>query len=260
LAPGVWATVSATRAESRSAASPTQKTPFRNCGTSSAAASSASRVLPEPPRAGEGQQARALPQQLDDLGQLPLPADERGGRPGQVRVRDRPQGRESLAPELEEPERLGEVLQPVLAEVGQLALDKRARRLREEHLAAVPGGGDPRRQVDVRADVALPAAVRAPRVQAHPHPDRAGGQCLLAVAGGRERRGRGRERVEEGVSLGVDLHAATPSERRPQQPPVLGERLLVGLCAQLVQQAGGALDVGEEQGDAAVRKLVRHEP
>ena len=49
LAPTVWATVSATRAGSRRAASPIQKTPFLNSGTSSAADSIASRVFPEPP-------------------------------------------------------------------------------------------------------------------------------------------------------------------------------------------------------------------
>ena len=49
MAPKVWATVSTTRAGSRSAASPIQKTPFLNSGTSSAADSIASRVFPEPP-------------------------------------------------------------------------------------------------------------------------------------------------------------------------------------------------------------------
>ena len=49
LRPRVWATVSATRAGSRRAASPTQNTPALYSGTSSAAASIASLVLPEPP-------------------------------------------------------------------------------------------------------------------------------------------------------------------------------------------------------------------
>ena len=82
----------------------------------------------------------------------------------------------------------------------------------------------------------------------------------MALAGGLDRLGRGRERIEERVPLRVDLDAAAPRERLPQQPPVLGERLVVRLRAQLVQQARRTLDVGEEQGDAAGRKLVTHEP
>jgi hypothetical protein len=82
----------------------------------------------------------------------------------------------------------------------------------------------------------------------------------LALAGGLDRLGRRRERIEEGVPLCVDLDAAAPHERPPQQPPVLGERLVVRLRAQLVQQARGTLDVGEEEGDGAGRKLVMHEP
>ena len=49
FAPSVWEIVSVTSAGSRSEASPTQKTPALYSGTSVAAASSASRVLPEPP-------------------------------------------------------------------------------------------------------------------------------------------------------------------------------------------------------------------
>jgi hypothetical protein len=82
----------------------------------------------------------------------------------------------------------------------------------------------------------------------------------LALVGGVDRLGSRRERVKEGVPLCVDLHAAVPGERPPQQPPVLGERLLVRLRAQLVQQARRTLDVGEQEGDRAARKLVTHEP
>ena len=49
MAPSVCEIVSVTSAGSLSDASPTQKTPALNSGTSSAAASIASRVLPEPP-------------------------------------------------------------------------------------------------------------------------------------------------------------------------------------------------------------------
>ena len=59
--------------------------------------SSASRVLPEPPGPGERDEARAVPKQSDAARPAPGPADERGGRPRQVRVRDRLQRREALA-------------------------------------------------------------------------------------------------------------------------------------------------------------------
>ncbi len=85
-----------TRPGSRSGASPTQKTPFLTSGTSSAAASIASRVLPEPPAPGERQQAHAVAEQRDHLRALPLSSDERARRPRQVRVRDRLQRRKPL--------------------------------------------------------------------------------------------------------------------------------------------------------------------
>jgi hypothetical protein len=101
----------------------------------------------------------------------------------------------------------------MLAKVRQLPVDKRARRLRNEHLAAVTGGGDPRREVDVLADITLAADVRAPRVQAHAHADRTRGQRPLALAGGLDRLGRRRERIKKCVPLCVDLHAAVPGAR-----------------------------------------------
>ena len=145
--------------------------------------------LPRTTRAGQRHQPRAILQQLDDVRHLPLPADERRRRPRQIRVRDRLQRRKALLAQLEDPHRLREVLHPVLAEIRQPSVDERARRLRNKHLAAVAGGGDPRRQVHVLADIALPADVRAPRMQAHAHADRTGGQRLLALAGGLDRLG-----------------------------------------------------------------------
>ena len=44
----------------------------------------------------------------------------------------------------------------------------------------------------------------------------------------------------------------------PDHCPVLGERLRVGLCAELVQQRRRAFDIGEEEGDGAGRKLGAH--
>ena len=106
--------------------------------------------------AGTGQrhEPSAVAQQSGDFTDLPLTADERTHRPRQVGVRDRLQRREALVSELEDRHRLAEILQPMLAEVcdGDPA-DELLGRMREQHLAAVRRAHDPRRQVDVVADV-----------------------------------------------------------------------------------------------------------
>ena len=70
-----------------------------------------------------------------------------------------------------------EVLEPMLPEipeahlVGHRRADQRVGRFREEDLAAMAGGADPRRAVHIDADVARPRAQRFARVQAHPDPN-----------------------------------------------------------------------------------------
>ena len=61
---------------------------------------------------------------------------------------------------------------------------------------------------------------------------------------------------EERVSLRVHLDAAVGSKRLADHPAVLGERLRVRLRAELVQQFRRALDVGEQEGDGAGRKIT----
>ena len=62
--------------------------------------------------------------------------------------------RELLEAELVEALGPGQVLEALLAEVEELDLrHELARHLRDEHLAAVAGGGDARGAVDVHADV-----------------------------------------------------------------------------------------------------------
>jgi hypothetical protein len=61
----------------------------------------------------------------------------------------------------------------VLAEVRQLALEELGRRRRDEHLPAVPGGGDARRAMDVATDVALLGEERCAGVETDTHRDRA---------------------------------------------------------------------------------------
>jgi hypothetical protein len=75
------------------------------------------------------------------------------------------------------------------------------------------------------------------------------GSCLHGSAGARED-------VEEGVTLRVDLFAAVPRKRLPQDPPMLGQHVAVAI-AELFEQPRGALDVREQEGDGAAVELSR---
>jgi hypothetical protein len=81
---------------------------------------------------------------------------------------------------------------------------------------------------------------------------------------GRERGSRrtlgGRKGDEERISLRVDLDAAMRSEGLAQKPAMLGERVAVRLAAERMEQACGALDVSEEEGDGAGRQVAAHGP
>ena len=72
-------------------------------------------------------------------------------------------------------------------------------------------------------------------------------------------RGVGEGEVE-GVALHLDLDAAPRSEAVPEEPTVILEGPHVAVVAELLQQASRALDVGEEQGDRAARKLRHVQP
>ena len=142
------------------------------------------------------------------------------------------------------------------AEVSQaVGTGEVVRRLRDDHLPAVTGGGDPCRAMDVDAHVALVGQQRLARVEAHADADRACGERRLTLARGRERIGRPGESDEEGVALSVDLDAAVASEGVAKHAPVLGQCVGVGV-AELVQQLRRALDVGEEKRDGAARKVA----
>jgi hypothetical protein len=192
-----------------------------------------------------------LYEQTADRGQLALAAEERRRRDRQVRLVERLQPRELTLAELPDPLRGAQVLEPVLPEVAEaLASEQGGGRGRDEHLAAVPGSCDAGGAVHVGADVALLGQERRARVQAHPHREL---ERLLRLARRGERAGGGREGDEEGIALGVDLDPVVAGEGLAQDAPVGGERFGVRLRAQLVQQPGRALDVGEEEGDGADR-------
>jgi hypothetical protein len=170
---------------------------------------------------------------------------------------ERLQRREDLRAELEEPLRRAQVLEPVLPQVAHLDAGEIRRRLREQHLAAVPGGGDPRRAVHVEADVALVAEpLRLAGVHAHPHAHRpvarprVGGERALRVGGAGHRVPRPPEDVEEGVALRVDLPPTVLPERASHDLGVLAEDAPV-VAAKRLQEPGRALDVGEHERDRA---------
>ena len=147
----------------------------------------------------------------------------------------------------------------MLTEVGQLERDQGLRRRRDEHLAAVPRGGDASGAVDIVADIPFLSDQRRARVDSDSHADLSvRGEVIRELGSRVERAGGGREREEEGVSLRVHLHAAVSNARLPDHRAMIGERIRVGLCAELVQQRRRARDVGEDKGDGAGRKVGPH--
>jgi hypothetical protein len=81
-----------------------------------------------------------------------------------------------------------------------------------------------------------------------------------ALSGGRSAEGaaRIRERDEEAVPLGIHLDASVARESFSEEAPVVGEYPCVAV-PELVDKAGRALDVREEQGHGA-RGKVTHGP
>ena len=99
--------------------------------------------------------------------------------------------------------------------------------------------------VDVDPDVALVSQLWLAGVD--PHPD-GNLECALRLLGRRQRvRGAG-EDDEEGVALGVDLDPAVAFERLAEDAAVLAQDVGIAL-AELVEEPGRALDVGEDEGD-----------
>ena len=147
------------------------------------------RDLERPPglatAAGAGQgQDRRTGKELPDRRHFRPAADEARGLTRQV-VGERLQRAQRLAlhgrprkNELEDPLRFLQVLQPVRAQIpqGRAVLERRPRaargRLREEDLAAMPGGQQSRHTVQGRAEVILAPLLRRAGVQGHPHPQR----------------------------------------------------------------------------------------
>jgi hypothetical protein len=164
---------------------------------------------------------------------------------------------------------LVDVLHPPDAEVPdrdpgrQVLLDDLLRRRREQDLAAVAGGADPRSAVHADAHVALLAYPGLARVQSHAHLDvdvlrpPARGEIALCVHSRCDRLGGGAEGDEEGVALRVHDASAVGGEGGAQEASVLGEQLVVPVAAEVLEQRGRAFDVREEEGDGSARELAQ---
>ena len=221
------------------------------------------------PRAtGSGQRHQSGPvvgEQRAELADLARPPDgrRRGGRePGQPAeaAHRREVAVQPVGHQLVEVDRLGDVLEPVAAEVEHRHAGQRLPApdplggLGQHDLAAGGDRRDPRRQVDVEPDVAVLVPDRLTRVQAHPHAHPLVGrpgvprQVPLRLEDGVHRVPDGREDDEEAVPLGPELASVPPLEGAAHQRPLGRERVGVVL-AELPQQAGRSLDVAEEQRD-----------
>src|SRR5207253_10967070 len=120
---------------------------------------------------------------------------------------------------------------------------------------AVPGSRDPRRAVNVDADVVALAQLGLACVQSHPDADRTARERLLTGTSSRERVTCAAEGHEERVALRTERDAAVTAERLPQNTPMLRQDVRVRV-AELVQHARRALDVREQEGDGAGRELA----
>ena len=198
-------------------ARPTQNTPALNSPTSSAAASIASRVFPEPPGPGQRHQARpgrgsASPTSLTSRSR---PTKLDAGR-GQVRVRDRLQRRKGAVPELEDrAPASSKSFSRCSPRSRTSTVDERARRPGEQHLPAVasahhrgPPGARPAPTYFGGSRPGVPVCMPT-RILHRPVLER-----RLRLLDRRDRSRRRSERVEERVTLVVDLVAAVAAERR----------------------------------------------
>ena len=133
---------------------------------------------------------------------------------------------------------------------------------RDEYLASVRRGHDPRGAVHAEAVVPLLRHGRLGCVDAHSHAKAASrrpflrSERVLAVDRGGGRLLGAREREEERVALIVDFLASVLADGRAQDLPVVGEHVSVPL-AQMLQQLRRALDVREHEGDGSGRQFCQ---
>ena len=204
--------------------------------------------------AGQGEHP-SVGEQLRDLADLASSPDQRAGLPGQVGCVERAQGREVALTELEEVLGRDQVLEPVLAEIGDVRIvgQQRAGPLRDHHLPSVRDAGDPRGAVHVDPDVPVAGDVRLTGVDADAHPDPRVTERLLDLQRGKRSVNGLTKGHEERVARRVDLDAAVSGEDLAQPRPVIEQDVAVRV-AQLLDEPRRARDVAEQEGHGALGK------
>jgi hypothetical protein len=177
------------------------------------------------------------------VGELVLAAEELRRRDREVRPVERLQRRELVGAKLVNPLWRAQVLEPVLTEVAELLpLDERGRCSRDQHLPPMARRREPRGAVNIRSDIALLRQQRRAGVEAHPYRQR---DLLLRLTRRSECTGGGREGDEKRISLRINLNAALPLERLPQDSPMFGQPRCVLRLPDLVQEPRRTLNVRE---------------
>src|ERR1700693_2419655 len=101
---------------------------------------------------------------------------------------------------------LAEITQGEL--LGEIVLDELSRRLRDEHLTAVPCCGDAGAPVDIHSGIAFLGSQRLARVDAHSSSDRPGSESALPVSRSGDRFLRAGEGDKKRIALGIDFYPA----------------------------------------------------
>jgi hypothetical protein len=213
--------------------------------------------LSDPARARQGDEPRSAAHEPENVGELLLAADQGLELKRQVRVVQALERWKGGSTDLVQPDRLAEILEPVLAEIAEVdrRVEQVPRRLREENLTAVRDGGDPRRAHDVDPDVAVTGEPRLAGVDPDPDPERGRRERILRLPSRRDGVTGARECDEERVSLRIDLDARVARHHLPKEPAVLRQHLPVGV-AELAESPGRTFDIREEERDGATRKLA----
>ena len=196
--------------------------------------------------------------------QLALAPDEAGELIGKVsrasieRAKDGKFGGEPVDVKLVDPDRFGQILEAVLAQVahtdpfGEVPSHESPGRVGHEHLAAVPRPGDTSGAMDIQPDIVVSAQTPLAAVQAHADSD---GRALRPSGVGQpalrlHRSGDGSERRrkdgEESVSLGVDLRSGVSADGGPQDVSMHGKQRRIRI-AECGKKPSRALDVGEQE-------------
>ena len=164
--------------------------------------------------------------------------------------------------------RLLDVLQPPLAQVAdgdsrwEILLGQSLGRPREQDLTSVTGGTDAGCPVDTDTDVALLSHLGLAGVQAHAHLDvrslgpSVGRQVALGVDSRSHGVGSRAEGDEEGVALGVHDATLMRGEGGVEDLLLSRQKRVVAVLTEPVEKPRRALDVCEQEGDSAGRKLT----